>query len=52
MDTYIEWCVVRCGSKNEHQNDMCLKDWTTHAQYLLTIPGSIINMIVGAYMII
>ena len=31
LDTYLiqtpifEWCVVRCGSKNEHQKNMCQK---------------------------
>ena len=35
-----EWYVVRCGSKNGHQNDMCLKEIGLHAQNMLTILGS------------
>ena len=39
--------MVRCGSKNEHLKDMCLQDTGIHAQNILTILGSIINMIGG-----
>ena len=28
----FEWCVVRCGSENEHQKDTCLKKIGLHAQ--------------------
>jgi hypothetical protein len=39
--TIFEWCMVRCGSKNGHQNDICLKEFELRAQHLLTILGSI-----------
>ena len=42
----LEWHVVKCGSKNGHQRDMCLKEiQALHAQNMLTILSSIINMI-------
>ena len=47
----FEWCVVRCGSKNGHQKDMCSKEIGLHAQNLLTIQGSIFNMVEGTCMI-
>ena len=43
----FEWCVVGCGSKNGYQKNMCLKEIGLHAQNLLTILGSIINIIGG-----
>ena len=33
----FEWCVVTCGSKNEHQKSICLKDIGICAQNLLAI---------------
>ena len=35
MDTYIiEWCVVRCGSKNKHPNNYVFKrDWSMYSKY-------------------
>ena len=38
--TYIEWRVVRCKSKNNHQKDMCMKPIELSKQALLTIIGS------------
>ena len=44
----FEWCVLRCGSKNGHQKDiMHFKEIGLRAQNLLTILGSIFNMIGG-----
>ena len=47
----FEWCVVRCESKNKHQEVMCLIEIALHAQSLLVILGLIANMIGGTYMI-
>ena len=44
MDTYV-WAV--CGSKNRHQKDMWFKEIGLRAQNLLTVLGSIVNVIVG-----
>ena len=44
--------MVRCGSKNGHQKDMCLKEIGLRAQNMLTILGSIVNIIGGTYMTI
>ena len=41
----VEWYVVRCGSKNWCQKDMCLKEIGLRAQDILTILGSLVNMI-------
>ena len=46
----FESYVVRCGSKNGHQKDMSLKEIGLHAQNMLTILGSKVNMIWGTYM--
>ena len=40
----LEWCVVSCGSKSRHQNNMCLKEIGLHAQNLLAILGSVVNI--------
>ena len=45
----FEWCVVRRESKNGHQKDMCLKEIELCVQNMLTIIGSIIDMIGGLY---
>jgi hypothetical protein len=45
----FEWWVVRCRSKDGHQKDMCLKEIGLHAQYWLTILGSIVNIVEGTY---
>jgi hypothetical protein len=41
-----EW-LIRCGCKNGHQKDMCLKEIGLQDQNMLTILGSIANMIGG-----
>ena len=43
----FEWCMVRCGSNNRHQKDMCLKEFGMHVQNLLTILDLIVNIIGG-----
>ena len=49
----FEWYVVRCGSKNGHQKGiMCFKEIGLHAPNVLTILGSIVNIIIRkTYMI-
>ena len=47
----LDWYVVKCGSKNRHQKDMCSKYIGSLAQNMLTILGSKVNMIVGTCMI-
>ena len=39
----FELFVVRCGSKNGHQKNMCLKDIGLHAPNMLTFLGSIVR---------
>ena len=41
--------MVRCGSINICQKDTHLKEVGLHAQDMLTIQGSKVNMIGGAY---
>ena len=41
----FEWYVVRCGSKNA-----CSKEIGQHAQNMLTILSSLVNMLWGTYM--
>jgi hypothetical protein len=42
----LEWYVVKCGFKNGHQRDMCLKEIQgLHAQNMIIILRSIVNMI-------
>ena len=48
----FECCVVRCGSNNRYQKDMCLKEIGLHAQNIRTILGSTVNIIGGTYMTI
>ena len=43
----FEWYVVRCGSKNIYQKDTCLKEIRLLAQNIITILGSIANIIGG-----
>ena len=43
----FDWCVVRCGSKTWHHNDICLKRIALRAPKVLTILDSIINMLGG-----
>ena len=49
---YFQWCVARCGSKNGHQIEMCMKEIEPCPQNLLTILDSIVNIIGGTYTII
>ena len=48
----VEWYVVRCGSLERYQKDMCLKETGLHAQNMITILGSIVNIIGWTSMII
>jgi hypothetical protein len=43
----FEWYVVCCGFKNGHQKYTCLKEIGLHAQDMLSILGSIFNIIDG-----
>ena len=43
----LEWHVVRCGYKIRHQQDMFPKEIGLHAQNLLYILTSIVNIISG-----
>lgn len=45
----FEWYVVRCGLKNWHHKDMCLKEIDQRARNILTILGSMIKMIKVTY---
>lgn len=44
-----QWYVVRRGSKNGYQKDMRLEKVGPHAQNMITIPDSIINITGGTY---
>jgi hypothetical protein len=48
----FEWCVVRCGPKTNMKEDTGLEEIGLHAQNMITILGSLHNIIRGAYMII
>ena len=39
--------MVRCGFKNGYQKGMCLKEIGVHAQNIVFILGSIVNIIEG-----
>ena len=43
--TIFEWYVVCCGFKNGRQKYTCLKEIGLHAQDMITILGSIFNII-------
>ena len=45
----FQWYVVRCGSKNIHQEDMHLKEIGLGAQTMLIL-GSVVNIIRRTYM--
>ena len=45
-----EYSMVRYGSKNWHQNSVSLSEIVLHAQNILTILGSLVNVIEGTYM--
>ena len=44
---YLKWCMVRYGSKNGHQIEMCIKEIEPSPQNLLTILDSIVNITGG-----
>ena len=44
----FEWYEGRCGSKNRHQKDMCLKEIEVRAQNMLIFLCSVVNMIEGS----
>ena len=48
----FKWYGIRCGSKNAYSKDTCLKEMGVPAQNVITILGSIVNVIVGTYMTI
>ena len=41
----FKWCVVRCGSKTRHPKDTNLKEINLHARIMLSMLGSIVNII-------
>jgi hypothetical protein len=43
----FEWYVVQCDPKTKYQNDICIKVTRLRAQNMLTILGSIVNIIWG-----
>ena len=44
----FKWYVVWCGSKNRyHKGNMCLQEIGLHAQKMITIPSSIVNITAG-----
>ena len=45
----FEWYVLRCGSKNGAYKYTCLKEIGLRSQNMLSILGSIVNMIWGIY---
>lgn len=47
-----EWRVIRCGSKIRHLKDMYIKEIILWAQNLLTILGSTVSIIGGAYLVV
>ena len=40
----LKTCVVKCGFKNEYQKDTCSKEIGQHAQKLLNILDSVVNI--------
>ena len=55
LDTFLikklafEWHVDWCGSKNGYQIDMCPKEIDLHAQKMIIVLGSIVNIIEGIH---
>jgi hypothetical protein len=43
----FEWYVIRCGSKNTQQKDLCVKGVGLHVQNMMIVGGSIVNIIGG-----
>ena len=48
----FELHVVRCGSKNGHQKDLCLDEIGLCAQKMVTILGLVVNINQDANMIV
>ena len=48
----FEWYMVRFGSKDGHQKDICLKEIGLRAQTIITVLGSVVNLLGGTYMTI
>jgi hypothetical protein len=46
----FEWYVVECGYKNKYTNDTCLKEIGLRAKNMITILGSIVNIIGVTYL--
>ena len=44
--------MVRCGYKNGGKKDRCMKEIGLHAQNMITILDSIVNVIAETYMTI
>ena len=42
--TLSEWYVLWCGFKNGHQKDTCFKEIGLHAQNMITISGTVVNL--------
>ena len=51
MSTLFDYCLFDCASKNAYQKDTCLKEIRCHAQFILTILDSIVNIIEETYTI-
>ena len=45
MTSMLQWYVIRCGSKIEHQKYTCLKEIGLHAQNVITITHLTFNII-------
>jgi hypothetical protein len=45
----FEWYMARCGSTNGYKKDKCLKESRLRAQDMITMLGSIVNIIGGTY---
>ena len=53
MITCYKWLkMFWYGFKNEYQNNMCLIEIGLHAENMITILGSIVNIFQGTYMTI
>ena len=43
----IECYVIRCDSKNKYQKDACLREIELQVQFMITVLGSIVNILRG-----
>ena len=46
----FEWYVVWCGSKNRYHKDMFLRSIALHAQNMVPILSSIVNITEGTHL--